>query len=45
MLPFTHGGIGLTVFLIDRRIASEADHQEAKREAKEKLRQAIARPP
>jgi hypothetical protein len=36
VLPFTNGSIGLNVFLVDRRIASEADHQEAKREAVEK---------
>ena len=45
MLPFTHRGIGLTVFLINRPIASKADHQKAKEEAAEKLEQAIARPP
>jgi len=44
VLPFTHGSIGLNVFLVERRIASEAAHQEAKREAAEKLGQAIARP-
>ena len=43
VLPFTHGQIGLTVFLIDRPIALEADHQEAKREAAEKFGQALAR--
>jgi hypothetical protein len=43
VLPFMHGQIGLTVFLIDRPIALEADHQEAKREAAEKFGQALAR--
>jgi hypothetical protein len=36
--------MGVEVFLIDRPVASDADHQEAKREAAEKLGQAIARP-
>jgi hypothetical protein len=44
VLPFTRNGVGLEVFLIDRPIASEADHQVAKIEAAEKLGQAIARP-
>jgi len=30
VLPFTHGGIGLNVLLIDRPIASEGDHYTAK---------------
>jgi 8-oxo-dGTP pyrophosphatase MutT (NUDIX family) len=44
VLPFTEGGMGREVFLIDRPISSESDHQAAKREAAEKLGQAIARP-
>jgi len=44
VLPFTHDSVWLTVYLIDRPIVSEADHQEAKREAEEKLGHAIARP-
>jgi len=44
VLHFTYGGIGLSVFLIDRLIASEPDHQWAKEEAARKLAEAIARP-
>jgi hypothetical protein len=44
VLPFTHGGIGLTVFLVDRPMASEADHKRAREEAFQKLGEAIARP-
>jgi hypothetical protein len=44
VLPFTYGGIGLTVFLIDRPITSEGDHEGAKEEAVQKLGEAIARP-
>jgi hypothetical protein len=44
VFPFTHGGVGLTVFLVDRPIASESDHEETKKEAAEKLKQVIARP-
>jgi len=43
VLPFTHGSIGLNVFLVDRPIRSEADHQEAVVEAIEKLRPAKAK--
>jgi hypothetical protein len=44
VLPFTYGGIGLTVFLVDRPITSEFDHERAREEAGLKLREAIARP-
>ena len=43
VLPFTHGKIGLNVFLTNRPVASEAEHQEAKIEAVEKLRLALSR--
>jgi len=44
VLPFTYGSVGLNVFLVDRAIGSQADHQEAMDEAVERLRQAKARP-
>ena len=44
VLPFTYGGAGLTVFLVDRPIISESDHDRATDEAAQKLREAIARP-
>ena len=44
VLPFKYGGIELTVFLIDRSIASEGEHETTKEEAVQKLRDAIARP-
>jgi hypothetical protein len=40
--PFSRGGVALTVFLIDRSIASEADHENAEEEAVRKLGEAIA---
>jgi len=43
VLPFTHGGIGMNVFLVERAISSEADHEDAKAEATERLEQALAR--
>jgi hypothetical protein len=43
VLPFPHGGAGLEVFLVDRTVASEADHAKAKEEAAQKLEQAMAR--
>jgi len=43
VLPFTHGQIGLTVFVTDRPVASESDHQEATREATETLQHALSR--
>jgi hypothetical protein len=42
VLPFVRSGAGSEVFLIDRIITSESDHQNAKNEAADKLRQAIA---
>jgi hypothetical protein len=44
VLPLGYGGIALNVFLIDRSIASESDHERAMEEAIEKLREAIAMP-
>ena len=44
VLPFTKRGIGVEVFLVDRTISSGADHEKAKEEAAEKLREALARP-
>jgi hypothetical protein len=44
VLAFSHRGKGLIVFLIDRPIASEADHEIAKKEAVQKLREILARP-
>jgi hypothetical protein len=44
VLPFSYGGIGLTVFLVDRSIASESDHNDVKEEAAQKLAEAISRP-
>jgi hypothetical protein len=44
VLPFTYGGIGVNVFLIDRPITSEGDHDWAREEAVQKLQEAIARP-
>ena len=43
VLPFTKLGIGLRVFLVDRTISSEADHEKSKEEAIEKFREALAR--
>jgi hypothetical protein len=43
VLPFTHGDTGLTVLLIDRSIASEADHKKAKEEATQKLQEVLGR--
>jgi hypothetical protein len=43
VLPFTHDGKGLNVFLDDRAIASEADYQKAKEEAKKKRLEVLAR--
>ena len=44
VLPFTHAGTGLTVFLVDRPITSESDHKRARKEAFQRLSEAIARP-
>jgi len=44
VVPLSHDGIGLNVFLIDREIASESDHLTAKDEATKKLLESIARP-
>jgi hypothetical protein len=43
VLPFTKGGLGLEVFLVDRRILSQADHNNAKEEAVKKFLEASAR--
>jgi hypothetical protein len=43
IISFLHGGIGRNVLIVDRPITSEADHQQAKEEAGQKLREAIAR--
>jgi hypothetical protein len=43
VLPFTHDGRGLNVFLVDRAIASESDHQKAKKEATQKHQEVLAR--
>jgi hypothetical protein len=43
VLPFTKGGMGVEVFLIDRAISSEADHEKAKEEADKKFREVLAR--
>jgi hypothetical protein len=42
VLPFTCGGSGLNVYLLDRQIESESDHNKAKEEAAKKLGGAIA---
>jgi hypothetical protein len=39
---FLHEGKVLTVFLVHRQIASEADHEIAKEEAVQKLREVLA---
>jgi hypothetical protein len=44
VLPLTYGGVGLTVYLIDRSIVSESDHNKAKDEASQKLAEALGRP-
>ena len=44
VLPFSHSGVGLTVYLVDRSIVSESDHNKAKEEAIQKLAEAIGRP-
>ena len=43
VLPFSHNGVGLNVFVIDRNITSEAGHETAKAEATQKLREALER--
>jgi hypothetical protein len=43
VLPVTHAGVGLNVFVIDRPITSESDHEKAKTEAVQKLQEALAR--
>ena len=43
VLPFIHGGRALNVFLVDRTIASESDHEKAKEEATQKRAEALAR--
>jgi hypothetical protein len=43
VLPFTHSGIGLTVFLIDRSITSEADHNRAMEEAVQAREETVRR--
>ena len=42
VLPFSRDGAASEVFLIDRKITSEADNEKAKEEAVDKLNQAIA---
>jgi hypothetical protein len=44
VLAFSHRGKGLTVFLIDRSIESEADYEITKEEAVQKLREVLTRP-
>jgi hypothetical protein len=43
VFPFTKRGIGLRVFLVDRAISSEADHEQAKEEAAERFREAVVK--
>jgi hypothetical protein len=43
VLPFTKLGSGLKVFLVDRAISSEADHEKAREEAVKSFRRAVAR--
>jgi hypothetical protein len=42
VLPFSRDGAASEIFLVDRKIASKADHRKAKEEAMDKLTQAIA---
>src|SRR5580704_174733 len=42
VLPFSRAGAASEVFLVDRKITTEADHEKAKEEATDKLNQAIA---
>ena len=44
VLPFSHNGVGLTVFLVDRPIASEVDHERARKEVFTRLEEVIGRP-
>jgi hypothetical protein len=41
VLPFTKLGIGLRIFLVDRVISSEADHEKAREEATERIGEAL----
>jgi hypothetical protein len=43
-LPFSYGGIEVTVLLVDRPVVSEGDYERAKEESVQKLAEAIARP-
>jgi len=43
VLSFTKAGLGLEVFLVDRRILSQADYNNAKEEAVRKFIEAPAR--
>jgi hypothetical protein len=42
VLPFSRAGATSEIFLIDRKITSEADHEKAKEEARDKLKQSTA---
>jgi hypothetical protein len=42
VLPFSRAGAASEVFLNDRKITSEADHEKAREEMTCKLKQAIA---
>ncbi len=44
VLPFSRAGAGSEVFLNDRKITSEGDHEKAKKEATDKLRQLLGGP-
>jgi hypothetical protein len=43
VLPFSHDGKGISVFLPDRTVASGSDHRKAKKEATQRLVEALAR--
>jgi hypothetical protein len=44
VLPFSRGGAGSEVFLKDRKITSQADHEKAKKEAADKLKELLGGP-
>ena len=43
VLPFAHGGTGLNVFVADRQITSESDHETTKIEAIQKINEVLTR--
>ena len=44
VLPFSRSGVPSEVFIFERKITSEADHEKAKQEIADKLRQLTAGP-